>query len=310
MGMGQDAGPAAAAINTLRLAYDKLSASLQPLTFKVITDAVKAVGTFLPNLAPFAQAGGKAIDGLLGKVNTFFASADFKKWLDKFLPLVGPAIGALGSGFGKVAVSVGKLFTLMSSHDVVHAINTTFDAINGIINGTNNFVLTLMSNWDRMTGAFAQGWQNIQSFLGGGSPGGPSVANLPSSLGNLGNLNLTGLSGFNTSASGPGGGKIGHLASGGYGSGLTLVGESGPELMNLPSGTRVNSHAQTMRMLSVAARGGAWNGGRGSGAGGVVIQVGGGSGLDRLFAQWLRQQTRVLGGGGPNSVQIAWGQTH
>jgi hypothetical protein len=53
------------------------------------------------------------------------------------------------------------------------------------------------------------------------------------------------------------GGIVGGAAAGGARSGLTMVGEYGPELLQLPPGTRVNSNADTERML-------------GQGGGGVV----------------------------------------
>lgn len=261
VGMGQDAGPAAVAINNLRLAYDKLSASLQPLTFKVITDATKAVTTFLPNLLPFAQAGGTAIDGLLTKVNTFFQSADFNAWVHKFLPIVGPAIQSIGDGIGKVMIAVGKLFTVMSSHDVAHAINVTFDIITGTINTFTGVISRLMSNWDRMTGAFQEGWKNIQrwsheamaAILGDalivtGSFG--ALAGVITLVANEAANALGGITRFSSPLGGPGSGKLGHLAGGGPASGLTWVGEYGPELIYAPSGSYVYNAQQSRAMAS------------------------------------------------------------
>jgi len=49
----------------------------------------------------------------------------------------------------------------------------------------------------------------------------------------------------------------------------------------------------------------------GIGGGGVIqLQVtGSGSGLNALFIEWLKQEVRIRGGGGPSSVQRALGQT-
>jgi hypothetical protein len=52
------------------------------------------------------------------------------------------------------------------------------------------------------------------------------------------------------------GGVTGQAASGGSRSGLTLTGESGPELLQLPAGTRVRSNPDTRRMLAGAGGGG------------------------------------------------------
>ena len=56
--------------------------------------------------------------------------------------------------------------------------------------------------------------------------------------------------------------------------------------------------------------GGVHGGAGGSGALVVQLQVeGSGTGINGLFIEWLKQQVRVRGGGGPNSVQRALGQT-
>ncbi len=44
-------------------------------------------------------------------------------------------------------------------------------------------------------------------------------------------------------------GRINKRASGGFASGLTLVGERGPELVNLPQGSYVNSNSASQRMM-------------------------------------------------------------
>lgn len=83
---------------------------------------------------------------------------------------------------------------------------------------------------------------------------------------------------------------IPHFANGGTMSyaGFSWVGERGPELIKAPAGSRVIPHNQT----------GAYGGG-----GVTVLKIEGPS--DDLFVQWLRKQSRVLGGG---SVQVAFGK--
>ena len=49
---------------------------------------------------------------------------------------------------------------------------------------------------------------------------------------------------------------VGEAASGGPASGLTWVGEEGPELVNLPPGSYVHDNAESMRMASVPTGGG------------------------------------------------------
>lgn len=90
------------------------------------------------------------------------------------------------------------------------------------------------------------------------------------------------------------GGIVG-AASGGVHSGLRMVGEHGPELAELPPGTRIHSNPDTQRMMS---------GGNGGGAVTLVVQSGG-SKLDDLLVEILRNAVRVKGAG---SVQTLLGK--
>lgn len=82
------------------------------------------------------------------------------------------------------------------------------------------------------------------------------------------------------------GGIIG-ADTGGARGGLTWVGEAGRELVRLPYGSTVYPHGQSEGMAAASSGGG----------GQVVIQVQpGGSGLDRLFVDWLREAVRGMGG--------------
>jgi hypothetical protein len=69
--------------------------------------------------------------------------------------------------------------------------------------------------------------------------------------------------------------------------------------------------AAASRMAGAAGIGPGGMRGYGAGAGGgqLTIRIEGGSGeLDQFMVQWLRRNSRVLGGGGPDSVQRAWGR--
>jgi hypothetical protein len=92
------------------------------------------------------------------------------------------------------------------------------------------------------------------------------------------------------------GGVVGHAAEGGPRSNLTLVGERGAELVNLPRGSRVIPHGQSMQQLA----------GLGGGGGGAsVIEIhSGGSRLDDLLLEVLRNSIRVKGG----NVQVVLGR--
>ena len=76
-----------------------------------------------------------------------------------------------------------------------------------------------------------------------------------SALGFLGTLiqainNLPSVGGNSGAQPGASTGTNGGRASGGYASGMTLVGENGPELVNLPSGAYVNNNLSSQRMAN------------------------------------------------------------
>jgi len=88
------------------------------------------------------------------------------------------------------------------------------------------------------------------------------------------------------------GGVVGAAASGGVRSNMTLVGEGGPELVDLPTGSRVRSNPDTRRMM----------GGSGGGGAPVVIEFrSSGSALDDMLLEIFRKAVHVRGG----DVQIA-----
>lgn len=88
------------------------------------------------------------------------------------------------------------------------------------------------------------------------------------------------------------GGVVSAAASGGARSGMVLVGERGPELVKLPSGSYVTPAGRTQQMLSA-----------GGGAAPVVVEINA-AGLDTALLTWLRNAVRVRGG----NVQTALGQ--
>lgn len=91
------------------------------------------------------------------------------------------------------------------------------------------------------------------------------------------------------------GGIVGHAAEGGPRSNTVMVGEHGPELVNLPAGSRVRSNSDTRAALA--------------GGGGVQklqIEWVGGQAGDEFF-RWLKKNIRIRVGSGPNSVQKALG---
>ena len=77
-------------------------------------------------------------------------------------------------------------------------------------------------------------------------------------------------------------------AKGGPASGLTWVGEEGPELLNLPAGSYVHSNPDSMRMVTQSAVSGH---GR-SGPGNVTININGAQDVSNIMLQLRRELTR------------------
>lgn len=95
------------------------------------------------------------------------------------------------------------------------------------------------------------------------------------------------------------GGTVGAAASGGTRSGLTMVGEQGPELVHLPAGSHVMSNPDTMRAMG--------GGGGGDGTPMVVVLQMDGQVMSKLLINPLRRTIRHIGGTGSGSVQAALG---
>jgi hypothetical protein len=112
------------------------------------------------------------------------------------------------------------------------------------------------------------------------------VSNIVSVAGQIGKL-----AGYGKAS----GGIVGAAANGSTSNGLTWTGEHGPELLDLPPGTRVHSNPDSMRMAAQA-------GGRGQGV--ELIVRSGGTKMDDLLVEILRTAVRVKGAG---SVQTLLG---
>lgn len=92
-------------------------------------------------------------------------------------------------------------------------------------------------------------------------------------------------------------GAVAHAAGGGPRGARVLVGEQGPELVDLPFGSRVRSNSDSRAALA---------GGQGGGEMRVVLEWAGGNAGDD-FMRWLRKNIRIRAGSGSNSVQKALG---
>jgi methyl-accepting chemotaxis protein len=92
------------------------------------------------------------------------------------------------------------------------------------------------------------------------------------------------------------GGVVGRAATGGIRSNRVMVGEHGPEVMDLPPGTQVHSNPDTERMLGASG---------GSIAVRLEVDSRGGDDFGRFIAEMIRRYVRVTAGG---NVQQALGR--
>lgn len=84
------------------------------------------------------------------------------------------------------------------------------------------------------------------------------------------------------------GGVIGAAATGGVRSNMTMVGEHGPELVDLPAGSRVRSNSDTRRLMGGSGGGG--------GGGSTLVLESSGRRLDDLLLEIIREAIHQRGG--------------
>jgi hypothetical protein len=148
-------------VNGLKDSFGKIGQAMQPQLLGIFNQGLGIAAQLMPVIAQFAKAAAPAVSEVMKQLSKAIDSKGFKDFVDKFSKLSGPAIEAIGSGFIKVAGAVGHLLTVMSAHDVVHAINIAFGILAGTINLFASWVSGAMRNWDRFSGAIREGWKNI-----------------------------------------------------------------------------------------------------------------------------------------------------
>jgi hypothetical protein len=155
----QQAGPmavaAVAGINALRTSFDKMAQSFQPQILGIFNQALGIAAQLLPVVATFAKAAAPAVSQIMTALGKSISSAGFKEFVSQFSKISGPAIAAVGQGIGKVIAALGQMFTVMSAHDVVHALNITFDAIVGLLMFITATVKIAMVTWDQLSSHIA-----------------------------------------------------------------------------------------------------------------------------------------------------------
>lgn len=231
----------AAAIAFVAANWDGISAGAQAFGSSFMT----AIQPILPMFSGLSDLVGSVSEGLSGLMNMLGISTE--SWRS-----FGEAAGAIVGG--GVVFAVGRIATafttvrdaLVASRQAIWDLSTAFDKLLSDIGTWGRQISTairaasadmgaagaamIQSLWDGMVSKFTAMLEWVRSI--------PSRI-----LSAIGSIDLSSVIRM------PSFGSVGRRASGGHAEGLTIVGERGPELVNLPRGSYVNEAARTRGML-------------------------------------------------------------
>lgn len=236
-------GDALAAVMTV---LTQITATAGPQLNQIVSQLSEALKAWGPAIASFV----KGLDDLfagLGPVLTL---------LGKLASAISPLFDVLGNGVGVILAVVGatKAWTIaMAALDLVMDANPIVLALAAIVLLIGGIV-TLTQD----TGDFGKTWNDAWGNIGDGiksivdaimTPINAIINAIKSIVDALSTLNQA----LGGSPIGGGlssiGGIPGH-ATGGIGSGVSIVGENGPELVNLPGGSTISSNSDLSAMMT------------------------------------------------------------
>lgn len=232
----------------------------------------KAVIELLPYWAPLA-AGMMLVSGAMAIVNAVMSANPFGLVVLAIGALVAALIWAWNNSetFRAVVTAVfNAIGTTVSAvvNGVVVAWNWMMNAISGVVNWVKN---ALSSMWDGLGNGLKAAVNGAIWLLNGLISG---VNGVISGLNSVNPFSAIGYIPY-----------VSYLAKGGIsGGGLAMVGERGPELVNLPTGSTVYPTGQSENMMDAASRQ------SGGGATGATITFGGN--VDGAFASAFMQLVR------------------
>lgn len=168
-----------------------------------------------------------------------------ERWGPLILAGVAPFIGIpllIYQHWGEITAFFGHLWDEIVGF-FARQVNNVIGILAGWVNWAEGLVGAFWNIVDRIVGAFESLNSRIANAIRA------AINNAINSVnGAIGHINsVTGALGI------PGIPSIPHLAAGGYGSGVTLVGENGPELLNLPPGSRVTPNGSVGGQLNMMA---------------------------------------------------------
>ena len=208
---------------------NKMGFSFENVT-SIIADAVTVVGNIITAIAPvisgILQGVGSIVEAVFPAIASVMSMVGEKivavytmlgshsQLFQGIVETMGPIISGVISGLGVV---IGGAFdVIIAAVDLcLSAFEKAFPAIEAVVKSVWNVIEPIINGIGKGISAVAGAVKNVAGFIGGGK-------------GDVG-ANATGTSYWR----------------GGY----TTVGEHGPELINLPAGSKVHSNSDTQKML-------------------------------------------------------------
>jgi hypothetical protein len=167
--------PALRSLDELKSEYSSMVKAFEPDAFAIFNRGLKIADELLPTIKPLADGAAGAVEGLLGKLEKFFAQPAVTKPLpgdlsahirdlappppesgwDKFLgdlDKISPAvITTIGTDLGNLANQFGKIMETFSKKDYVNAVNIAFEALSFTLGGLARLAHNAMNWWDEIS---------------------------------------------------------------------------------------------------------------------------------------------------------------
>lgn len=132
----------------LKKEWQNLSKAVTPEVFSVLDKGIGILGELLPAVTPFAKTFAAALGQIEGRIGKAVVSPGFVSFLKQLRGMEGPSLNAIATGVGHIMVNLGKLLTIMSSKDVVNALNITFSVLDGTVIAVTRTIQGLMVAFD------------------------------------------------------------------------------------------------------------------------------------------------------------------
>ena len=255
------------AISAARGAFEQLS--------PVVSSAASVIGTAFTVAAPLLQQAGSAVSAVAGGMTSAFSAVGpaieaAAPVMEQAGSVISAVAGGMSSAFGAIAPVIGSVVSgiMEKIGGVVSFLSERAGFIQEVISTVGSAIATVLSTaWsvaspvlDMMIAGFElvfsvvqKVWPGISSAISAAwkaiSPVFDAIAKGAEMVGGA----FKKVTGF-LSGKGSGGGKAGRNARGdnNWRGGPTWVGEEGPELIDLPRGTRILPHKESVVLAAAA----------------------------------------------------------